>query len=686
MLCVITGAEGAVSLSGLVRNGLNGTPLNGAHVRIEGTNWISISGPDGSFAFSDLPSGEYKVTATHIGHEPQTTRLSIRSESPAIMYFQLQPVDIILPDVTVEYQQVSSIVFTSDQIKKSTAGNLAAFLNSTGEILIVDGGGSKNAEIVIRGAKSEQIAVYLDGFRLNDPRTGKVDLKEISLSSIDKIVIQSNSNLSEGASSPGGAVELYTSGFSGKSAGFETGSFGHRAFTLDAGKDIENQSFNFSFKRSISEGDFKYTDPDTKIEETRMNSDHSSDNFFLRYQNEISSTADFSLSFHRMSSQRGAPGSVQNPDSLDRINTVRNGLSANLNFHGNNWINQNRLHYYETDFENIDYFQWMGEYLDFASNHHTIALEADSRLTRADSAGFSTAGISYRNDRVASSTLANEEDRRDIGIFLQRSLRKSGFNISSTIRTDFYRDYGSLLSSSMNARYTPPLLSNRLTFSANWNQDYNLPTFNQLFWAENVFAAANPDLLPEKMNTYDIGAEWLQDGFSFRSVYFHRSIRDMIIWRESFTQSGKKWKPFNTDAALISGFELSANMKIQKFSINTSANISEPLNKSQGYEGNYLVFRPKVQTSESIIWKWNNIESGVHHRYMSRRYTLEANTKWEEPVSLFDLSFGYTHIMKTWKYNLNLRIENILDEEYEIINDSPMPARNYKAGLTINFN
>ena len=685
-LALMNPAIGAVKASGSVRDAVTGAPLYGAHIAIDGTNWMAISDIDGGFEFSDLPAGEYQITVSYIGCKPETLPLIIHSDSESSLDILLQPVNIFLPEVTVEVHKPEAKIYTSDQIRKSSADNLAAFLNSTGEIMIIDAGGSQQAEIVIRGAKSEQIAVYLDGYRMNDPRTGKVDLKDIPLNSIDKIVINSNSDLSMGSSSPGGSVELYSAGFSGKSAGFEAGSFGKRGFSIDAGEDYGNHKISFSFKRTVSDGDFKYTDPDTHVEEVRMNDDYSSDNFFMKYQNEISASSDMSVSFHRMSSARGAPGSIQNPDTLDRINTKRSGISADLNIHQEGWINQNRIHYYETSFENIDYLNWTGHYLDFTSGHRTVAFEADSRLTRKDSLGFSIVGASYRMDQVESSTLANEEDRRDFGIFFQRSIKMAGLSISNTIRSDFYWQYSSLISSSMNIRYNPALLNNNLTFSANWNRDFNLPTFNQLFWAENVFAAANPDLLPERLSTYDIGAEWMQEGLSLRSTYFHRTIKDMIVWRESFTQSGKKWKPFNSDSALIQGFELISRLNLKRFSLNAAATISDPRNQSEGYKGNYLIFRPVLQTSESVSYRFKNFETTVQHRYLSRRYILEANTKWEEPVSLFDLSFGYTRLLKTWKYTFNLRIDNILDENYEIINDSPMPGRNFTSGLTIHFN
>ena len=678
-------AEATVKVMGAVTDACNGEPLPGAHLRITDTNWMTIVDEGGRFVFRDLPAGNYRIVASHIGYAPAEKELSVFNEGSAILNISLKPKLMLLPEVTIEASSPNVVIYTADEIKKISAEDLAAFLNQTGEFTILDGGGAKEAGITIRGAKPEQIAVYLDGHRLNDPRTGGVDLKTVPVNSLDRIVIRRNPDLTMGASGPGGAVELYSAGIRGKALKFGFGSYGRRSCGVEIGEEHQNFGFNFSFNRTASDGNFKYHDPDTDLKETRLNDDYLSDNLYLNLSGSLFRGSDFSVSFHHLVSERGAPGGTQNPDTLDRINSASSGIAANFGFYGEKWSCKTRVSYYETETENIDYFSWSGSMLDFSSRHRTVAMEADSRLTRKDSLGHSTMGVSYRVDEVSSSTLEGAEDRRDFGVYFRRALSFHRFRISSTVRGDAYRHFGTVLSSSLGGRVNPAVLGSEVALFANWSRGFNLPTFNQLFWAENVFAAPNPELEPERMESSDLGVEWNAGILSLRTTYFIRKIDDLIIWRESCTQGGKKWKPVNTDEARISGWEFNLKAETEAIVLTGAATLSDPRNLSEDYRNKFLTFRPEVQTGEALTFRRSGWETTLSHRYLSRRYILEANTKWEEPISVYDLSVGKSFNIKNFESLIRLRINNLLDEEYSIIHESPMPGRNYSAKITVNL-
>jgi outer membrane cobalamin receptor len=221
------------------------------------------------------------------------------------------------------------------------------------------------------------------------------------------------------------------------------------------------------------------------------------------------------------------------------------------------------------------------------------------------------------------------------------------------------------------------LIWKQLSLSANWSRSFNLPTFNQLFWAENAFAQPNPDLDPEKGESFDLGMEFNNSKLRSRIVCFQRFIKDMIIWQETYTNSGKKWKPINTDAALIRGIELYCQFASKILTLTSNAILSDPRNKTQDYYNQYLVFQPAVQTSVALTLKFHNWNLTLSHRYLSRRYILQANTKWLSPVTLFDLSLGNDFKYQNWNCMLILRLNNIFNEEYQVISNSPMPGRNY---------
>jgi hypothetical protein len=58
-------ARDRATVSGMVIDSSTGQGLPGAFVRLEGTDWVTISQPDGSYWLTDLPEGRYQITFTH---------------------------------------------------------------------------------------------------------------------------------------------------------------------------------------------------------------------------------------------------------------------------------------------------------------------------------------------------------------------------------------------------------------------------------------------------------------------------------------------------------------------------------------------------------------------------------------------------------------------------------------------
>lgn len=56
---------GFASVRGVVFDSLNGVPLVGASIRVEGTNLNAVTGADGSFALDSIPAGERRMAVLH---------------------------------------------------------------------------------------------------------------------------------------------------------------------------------------------------------------------------------------------------------------------------------------------------------------------------------------------------------------------------------------------------------------------------------------------------------------------------------------------------------------------------------------------------------------------------------------------------------------------------------------------
>lgn len=75
----------------------------------------------------------------------------------------------------------------------------------------VTGGEGSLSTVILRGAASEQVMIYLDGVPLNDAAGGAVDLSLVPLDNIERIdVYRGSTPLELGKASIGGAVNIIT--------------------------------------------------------------------------------------------------------------------------------------------------------------------------------------------------------------------------------------------------------------------------------------------------------------------------------------------------------------------------------------------------------------------------------------------------------------------------------------------
>jgi len=673
----------AADIAGTVSDASNGKPLAGTHLRLKNTNWLTSTDETGAFTFANIPTGEYIITVTCLGYRSLQKRVEVGSLTSGKLLIELYPEPIKLPEVTVQIAPVQGKIYSGAQIRQTQTADLGAFLERTGEAVLLDGGGAQSSRLTIRGCKPGQVAVYLDGHRLNDPLTGEVDLKNVPLNNIEQITVKPNADLTGGSGGAGGAVELRSSDLQGFSLQSGAGSFGWRRYQAGFGGSFKQHSFDFSLGQEDYQGGYAYTDAEGNSQE-RRNNDYRNRNLFLRWNKE-SGGWKTEASFHHYHTGRGAPGSIDNPAILDRIRRTQSAAAVNLEYQNPDLTYITRLSYMDTYAENSTFYFFGGDTIPFPAKHRAEAYSFDTKVIRTDKHGANTAGISGRWDAVGSSSLDDEEDRQDIAVYAQRTVALRRMNLAAAIRSDSYRNFGDYISSNLSARFTP-WTGKKLAFTANLSQGTTLPTFNELFFAEDVFAAPNPDLRPEKVRSWDAGSEYSTGKTRFRAAYFHRSITDMIIWQESVTSTGKKWKPVNNDRALIKGVELWAQTNWKNWELTASSTVSDPRNLSEGYQDKYLVFQPRLITSETLSYNWRSWTFTASHRYTSRRYTLQANTKWVEPVSLFGASFGYDWNIAVWEIRTAGSVDNLTDEAYSIIRGSPMPGRTYRVSLFVSRN
>ena len=76
---------GAGTISGTVRNESTGDFLQGAEVRIAGTDRVATTQRDGSFAFAGVPAGRQQLRAFYTGLDVQETAVVVTAGETAVV-------------------------------------------------------------------------------------------------------------------------------------------------------------------------------------------------------------------------------------------------------------------------------------------------------------------------------------------------------------------------------------------------------------------------------------------------------------------------------------------------------------------------------------------------------------------------------------------------------------------------
>ena len=130
---------------------------------------------------------------------------------------RLQPISETLGDVTV---------ITSDQIRQSGARSVAQLLAQEAGVEIAETGGERNTTgVFLRGTKTAQSLLLIDGVAVENAGSGGGNLEFIALESIDRIeVIRGPSSALYGSAAIGGVIQIFTKSGARKQASIEVGS------------------------------------------------------------------------------------------------------------------------------------------------------------------------------------------------------------------------------------------------------------------------------------------------------------------------------------------------------------------------------------------------------------------------------------------------------------------------------
>jgi outer membrane cobalamin receptor len=207
----------------------------------------------------------------------------------------------------------------------------------------------------------------------------------------------------------------------------------------------------------------------------------------------------------------------------------------------------------------------------------------------------------------------------------------------------------------------------------------------------------NPDLKPERTESYDVGIEqrFLTNKLSLDATYFHNDYRDLIVSLGGSLSTLSQFYTDNLGKANAKGVEVSAKFRPNNW-ISVSANYTwletEALALTGGiglvqqyfYLGQPLLREPKQSGSALLNFHYKKVDANLTGYFRGRDLDVEPNFG-ASAGEYWDSGYVNVGINVNYRVRSNLTVygnlRNALDRHYEEIYGFPAPFLNVVAGV-----
>jgi vitamin B12 transporter len=567
-------------------------------------------------------------------------------------------------------------ILTSEEIELQGITTVKDALNSLPGITVTTSGGlGQTSSVFVQGLSNKYLLVLVDGVRYNDPtNTSSVELTNLLVNDIEKIeVIKGAQSGIWGADAAAGVVNIITkkaeAGTHGN-IGIELGSYNHKSFNTSLSHRTTEYDVIMSLFR-VTEDGFSAVLPKGDDLDKYEDDSYRNTTFNLKTGYWLNSDNRLEFGYHDINSLvhfddfdwMGNP--LPNADK----GTDYRGKSAYLKykyFVGKHnvevTLTQNNFHNKQLN-ATFGVEDSVGQTPSFELKD-TYKYGKDSNLV---------VGSSYEDRKIAYTQVGSSEEKEKDNakaIFLNNTYRYNDIVLSQALRYDSFSSYKNKLTGKIGAKY---LFNNDVNIYANYGTAYKSPNIMDMI---NIWGISNYDLKPENIKSFNIGFEY----FGLHVNAFRNEIDDMISW------DGVTSKNINKEGtSTFKGVEIS----YQKIFFNkllfganyTYVDAKEP-------DGTRLLRRPRYEIGTNLSYEASKkFMLSADASYIGSRADSDFSTSPATPVDtgrylLVNTKFDY-NINKT--FSTYLKVNNILDKEYQSVYGYATPRRSYYVGFNAKF-
>lgn len=584
-------------------------------------------------------------------------------------------------------------VITEEEIKQSSAHDLGDLLGERG--FLIQGYPNSLVQLDLRGFKTNLYGDDLESYVLiliDGRRAGTTNLAKINLDNVERVeILRGPGSVQYGASAMGGVINVITKKGWGKPSVYVEQTLGSWDFRKTAA-GASGQFRDFDFSTSVSTeslGDYSTADGDTYYNTGFDSKERISINAGWTFmpKNRIGVTY---TGFESKNVGSMAPLSKSGPDdndeisksSNDKVDLVYDGQTAN------------------------GFLLWKLRYFNGEDKHGDTSrdeqqggqaqLTVDWKHTRVTT-GVDWIHYEYEDDNTydnPAAFLLAKTKLLDDKLVLSAGGRYDQYEIENNegrSTDDSHEIY------SLGAAYK---IIPGLSVRANYAEAFKMPTPYQLLsyvdysaWGMGIWTG-NPDLEPEKSETYEIGIDFTKGSLSSGLTYFHTSFVDQIAY---YQPAPDVWSNKNIASSTISGIEGTLEFDLGAlfdwtYELAPYASFTHLIEYKNDETGEDLYYNPDWKASFGLRFARRDIGfvSKLNFAYFNEWLITDYQGTGENSLggyTVADLTISKTlfSLQKYGDVSIKADVRNLFNEDYELMQGYPLPGRTFFVGLKYEY-
>ncbi len=615
----------------------------------------------------------------------------------------------IISEKPLKERIVQRIRVDTTVIQTEMNNNLADLLSKHTPIFVKTYGQGSLATVSFRGTGASHTAVEWNGININNPMLGQVDFSQLPVIFIDQIeILPGSSSLQNNSGALGGLINISSQPkFDKKTYGMigsSFGSFNTKQFYAQIGGGTKKWQNRIRIFQENSDNNFEYFNNANGLwnYEEQKNASYQKQGLLAETHYQTKKNL-FSSSFWYHESDRNLPP-IMSFQGMERIETQKD-KDIRVSFKwftlfkkGNSELN--------TGFSsgNLNYYLAHQTPLGLFENQKSSSKNKSFFLKYKLEYQFLENLLLHWNSNVEQVDAHYFDDKKNQEFSPHRNTVGSSLTLFYSLKKTISA-YILVRNEIIDNILTPALPAIGLEFSnfiikglnlkTNLSSNYHQPSLNDLYW----IPGGNPNLKPEKSNSADLELSFSNHknnliNYQLSTSLYASLVEDWILWQPS---EYRYWTAQNMQEVFARGLETKAEIKsnFQKLNFVLLANyahtITERVEEDENNKkklGNQLVYIPKNKANIFFSMLFYQYQLTYSYNYVGKRYTSANETDALHYIDWYNLhDLG---VSKKWNFHyfspqIELKIKNVLNTDYQAILWRAMPKRSYSFTLKINF-